>query len=143
MAHVRDISPTLKAYKAGQKVSVSKNFNADEFWDGISEWIILDSRLIERLQKLRDHLMCPIKITSGFRSSEKQKELTDRGFETAQLSTHLFGSAADIWTGKHTGEQLERAARLCGFTSVGLAPNWVHVDIRPGERSWVYSKRKS
>lgn len=139
------LSPTLMMIKSGSKIQLSKNFNSSEFEDGISDWILIDTRLVTLLQKLRDHLMCPITITSGYRSQEKQDQLKKQGYETAEgISPHIVGCAADLWTGKHTGEQLERAARLVGFKSVGRGASFIHVDIRNDkDYFWTYQTRKS
>lgn len=139
------LSPSLMKIKAGARLRLSKDFTSDEFEDGIADYVLIDKRLVQLLQKLRDHLICSITITSGFRSPEKQEQLRKQGYETAKgISTHEVGSAVDIWTGKHTGEQLERAARFVGFKSVGVGASFCHVDIREDkERRWLYSSRKS
>lgn len=138
------LSPTLMKCRKGEKFKLSKDFNSSEFEDGISDFVLIDKRLVDRLQKLRDHLICSITITSGYRSAAKQEQLKQQGYETASgVSTHEVGCAVDLTTGKHTGEQLERAARFVGFKAVGRGSTWIHVDIRDDkDRSWGYTARK-
>ncbi len=108
---------------------------------------IIDGELALKLQVLHDALLYPIHITSGFRCKAHQdqmrNELKEDGthkYETAVgQSTHEQGRAADIRTNKHTGIQLEEAARKAGFRSIGVASTWVHVDTRSDKtRSWNY-----
>lgn len=142
---IKHLNADLVAIPANVDVKLSKNFSSKEFGDGVSSWTLIDMRLVAKLQKLRDHLMCPIKVTSGYRSDVKQAALKAKGYETATgPSTHGYGCAVDISTrGRHTGEQLERAARLVGFKAVGVGTGWIHIDIRVDkERRWEYTVRK-
>lgn len=102
---------------------------------------LVDSMLAVGLERIREALGVPLIVTSGYRCRAYQDELTRRGYETAPRSKHLDGHAADVTSGKHTGAELERIARECGFESVGVGSNWIHVDTRPGFRRWFYSKR--
>lgn len=137
---IKYLSPTLMMFRAGEKQKLSKWFWSTEFDDGISEYTIIDSKLLELLDKLRERVGTPVQITSAYRSPEKQKELKNRGYKTAStISTHEVGCAVDLFTGEHTGEELEQIARLVGFKSVGVADNWIHVDIRMDkDRRWTY-----
>ena len=95
------------------------------------------------MQELRNELGAQIHVTSGFRCKGKQADLSAAGYETAQNSLHLLGMAADIRTGKHSGVEIESAARKVGFKAVGVAATWIHVDVRQDkERRWFYSKRR-
>jgi uncharacterized protein YcbK (DUF882 family) len=131
--------------KKGSRAKVGRYYESREFdcaCPTCTETLI-DTLLVERLDALREHLGCPVRITSGYRCASHQKWLTKHGFETAKLSRHLMGEAADVWTGKHPGKELERQARLAGFSAVGVAKVWIHVDLRDDKpnRRWEYAKR--
>lgn len=102
----------------------------------------IDSDLITKLEAIRT-LAGPIKINSGYRCPHHQDELRAAGYPTSTgPSTHSEGRAIDFMSedSRFSGASLEDFARSCGFTSVGVAPNWVHCDLRPGYRRWTYSK---
>lgn len=138
---IKYLSPELIIIPAGANIQLSKSFSSAEFEDITCSYVILHLDLIAKLQALREHLMAPIKITSGFRSSTKQAALKAAGYETAAgPSTHEYGCAADINAyGRFTGAQLETAARAVGFKAVGVAKTWIHVDLRADKvRRWEY-----
>lgn len=141
-SRIRYLSPTLITLPMGANVQLSKSFNSSEFEDITCAYLLVDLQLVTMLQRLRDHLMVPIKVTSGFRSFKKQEALRLQGYETAKgMSTHEVGCAADInCYGRFDGEAMEKAARAVGFKSVGVAKSWIHVDIRMDEefRQWRY-----
>lgn len=141
MSVIKYLSPELIIVPAGANVALSKSFSSAEFEDITCSFVIINMQLIQRLQLLRDHLMTPIKITSGFRSATKQAQLKAQGYETAEgPSTHEYGCAADLNAyGRFSGRELETAARAVGFKAVGVAKTWIHVDLRADkDRRWEY-----
>ena len=123
---------------------VGKHFKLHEFEcsDCVCQTQLISLELVERLDKLRDLLGQPIYINSGYRCQRKQDLLKAKGYETAPInSPHTLGCAADIRSDNRTGVQIEAFARQAGFTCVGVARWWVHVDIRMGEKRWAYTKR--
>lgn len=122
---------------------ISDHFTVKEFLCkcGACSTCIIDSDLVKRLESLRVLIGAPIRINSGYRCQAYQDALRLQGYETSQgPSTHTLGQAADIEC-QHLpliGVELEALARQAGFTSVGVAPIWVHVDLRPGYRRWSY-----
>ncbi len=98
--------------------------------------------LIDKLQKLRDFTKFPLTITSGHRCAFHQKELRDKGYETAAgPSSHESGLAADIVCGAFDGRLLAELAERSGFENIGVGKRMIHVDVRPnGPRRWVYTK---
>lgn len=134
----------VQKYPKGSQIWVSKHFQAREFDCPCKACLetLLDSDLVEGLERMRERLGCPVKITSGYRCAAHQLELSAQGYETAKNSQHLAGKAADVWTGKHTGHLLEICARSSGFKAVGVASAWVHVDLRADRvRLWYYTRR--
>lgn len=103
---------------------------------------LVSEELLLKLQVIRDILKSPIKINSGYRCEEHQKELEALGYETAPYSQHLRGCAADIQSIPYPGVYLERVAKQAGFRAIGVGQSWIHVDTRKDkDRQWEYKKR--
>ena len=96
-----------------------------------AELLELQRNLVDRLDAIVDeeHL-----------SFAHQLAIKDSGIQTAVgISTHELAEAVDIRTGKHTGEELAEVARKCGIKALGIAPTWLHLDLRSDkEREWRY-----
>lgn len=143
----------LLRFPKGSKVRVGKYFVASDFDCPCGrqdcQETLIELRLIELLDATRDILGVPLYVRrgDGCRCQWYEDELERRGYATAKgRSQHVQDpednepcKAADISTGKHSGEQIEDAARQAGFMAVGVAKTWAHVDTRGGrERRWVY-----
>lgn len=92
-----------------------------------------DILLIQKLDKLREELGCPINVLSGYRCSEH-----NRAIGGVSNSQHVYGKAADI-----TSNDLDRLYKLClkHFKAVGDGRDrgFIHVDLRDDrEYRWVY-----
>ena len=77
-------------------LQVTKNFNMSEmeFYDVVPPQLVANAtELLQNLQILRDACGKSIKIISGYRSPERNKEVGG-----ATMSQHMFGNAADIQT---------------------------------------------
>lgn len=137
---------TLSVLPKGRSYQLSSNFESTEFdcpcinRECVFTYIDLD--LITKLQSLRDIVRVPLFINSGFRCTKHQLDLKERGHQTASLvSSHEHGMAADIFTIKHTGLELEEMARDLGFKAVGVGESWIHVDLRRDKhRRWEYHR---
>ena len=96
-----------------------------------------------RMQELRDACGFALPISSGFRCSTHNKSKAVGG---APDSRHLYGDAADISTASMTSLQklqLINHATQLGFTGIGLAPGFIHVDTRQGPVTlWFYPQGK-
>lgn len=128
-------------FQKGDDQFVARSFRAREFDCPCSECkeTLIDALLLSRLQVLRDRLGSSIQIHSGYRCSGHQAALAASGYPTVSgLSQHELGRAADLSCGGKSGDELNLAARMAGFSCVGVAATWIHVDIREGERSWKY-----
>ena len=112
-------------YNIPEDLKLSKNFAINEFAcnDGSKE-ITIDYELIDLLQKLRDILGKPIKVTSGYRTVTYNKKCG--GIPT---SLHLQGKAADIKVTGMTPIALAKAADKMGFRGIGVYPTFTHVDV--------------
>lgn len=127
-------------YKKDTNTQLSTHFNSSEFTCPCQDCKItlIDKDLVSHLEAMRTLLGSKLHITSGYRCQGYQDQLTLRGYETAKNSQHVLGRAADITDGVTPGMELEDMARRAGFESVGVGKAWVHVDLRPGYRRWVY-----
>ena len=100
----------------------------------------MDPDFMERLQMLRLRCAFPFTITSGFRCEAYNQA---RGY----TQTHATGKAADIAT--QTGYRrfmLITEARAFGFTGIGVASGFTHLDTLtpeegPRPSSWHYPER--
>tara|TARA_R100001377_G_C3184675_1_gene108070 strand:+ start:576 stop:929 length:354 start_codon:yes stop_codon:yes gene_type:complete len=87
----------------------------------------MSEQFIKKLDHLRQVCGFPFHITSGYRdpeghSIEKAKKIP---------GTHSMGIAADIAvTGGSQRMQIVRHAAALGFTGIGVARGFIHVDIR-------------
>ena len=118
----------------------------------------LNIRAVDFLQSFRDRLGVPIIVNSmkhprrGYRSAEENREIYKafrqqtgdmREFvpDDNRTSFHTAGVAFDISVpGVSPGDVLS-AARDFGWIGLGLYPNFVHVDLRDGQRAfWVVGK---
>jgi len=92
---------------------------------------------LEMLQRMRTIAGISFRINSGFRTAAH-----NRAINGASNSAHLRGVAADIHcTTSRNRSILVRAAIQAGFSRIGIAPTFVHVDCDntlPGNIIWLY-----
>lgn len=94
----------------------------------------INPRLLELLDRIRDWVKFPMKVTSGFRCPEHNKAVGG-----VANSYHLSGEAADI--SAPTGSDkfaLINAALGVGITGIGIKSDMLHFDIRPIPAIWTY-----
>tara|TARA_R110002074_G_scaffold91272_4_gene199700 strand:+ start:13544 stop:13894 length:351 start_codon:yes stop_codon:yes gene_type:complete len=103
-----------------------KYFNREEFDCQETGENKISDEFIHKLDKLRESCGFSFTITSGYRSSKHSIEQ-----RKAKAGTHAQGIAADIKVsgGAQRMKIVEEALAL-GFTGVGVAKTFVHVDIR-------------
>ena len=96
---------------------------------------LMDRHFLSALDALREQCGFPFTITSGFRSRFHSKEK-----DKLVGGTHTEGIASDIRI-SNGGERyriVNEAVRM-GFTGIGVANTFVHVDMREGPAvMWVY-----
>lgn len=135
----------VRKYPKRSRERLGRHFLACEFdcpCPNCTETLI-DPELVAGLERLRDDLGVPIRITSGYRCPAHQAELASfPRFQTAKVSKHPEGKAADLQARGFTGPELEERARAVGFEAVGVGGTWIHVDTRRGKvRRWAYRGR--
>ena len=99
----------------------------------------VDMRLVEALQKLLDLAGVPIRVVSGYRCPEHNREVGG-----AKNSYHLQGKAADIVIeGLDVYRMALLAEQIDEFRSGGLGiypdtnPPFIHVDVREARARWA------
>lgn len=114
-----------------------KFFKREEFDCQVSGTNNMEQEFLEKLDELRGWCGFPFVITSGYRHPtmhpiEKKK---------AVPGTHAQGIAADISiTNAADRLKLVQAALELGFTGIGIASDFVHVDTRGTTPvMWTYS----
>jgi zinc D-Ala-D-Ala carboxypeptidase len=101
---------------------------------GIDE---MDGSLLAKLDSAREVAGIPFVISSAVRCQAHNADING-----AKRSAHLTGHAVDIscvsdmdrWT-------IVQAAVLCGFTRIGIASGFIHLDTAPylnKNRIWMY-----
>lgn len=120
----------VKTYKKNASVKLSENFRLSEFQckgKGCCSATLLDDRLVELLQKLRDRLGTAINVNSGYRC---RKHNSDVGGVSA--SNHVKGKAADIIVPGVEPAEVAKAAESVGFKGIILytKKSFVHVAVR-------------
>jgi|TARA_R100001163_G_C5052782_1_gene189387 zinc D-Ala-D-Ala carboxypeptidase len=113
---------------------MAKYFTEEEFacqYTGNNE---ISPKLIERLDELREACGFPFIITSGYRDKTHPIEA-----KKTKAGTHAQGIAADIKVnnGLQRFKIVEEAIKL-GFTGIGVARSFVHVDIRNPDDTTPY-----
>ena len=104
-----------------------KHFKREEFDCEVSGTNNMEIEFLEKLDELRAWCGFPFIITSGYRHPtlhpiEKRKDVP---------GTHAQGIAADIKiTNAADRLKLVHAALLLGFTGIGVADDFIHVDTR-------------
>ena len=98
-----------------------EEFNCQE--TGENEMV---EEFIHKLDELREACGFPFKITSGYRSPNHSIEK-----RKSKPGTHARGIACDIYVsgGSQRHTIIKEAMRL-GFTGIGVAKTFIHVDIR-------------
>jgi len=119
-------------YNIPENMKLSRSFTISEFaCNDDSKEIIVDYELVSLLQKMRDTLGKPIKITSGYRTAVYNKSCG--GIST---SHHLTGKAADIKVTGISPLDLAHVADKTGFKGIGVYPTFTHVDVGPQKLYW-------
>lgn len=120
----------VKTYKKGAAVKLTENFRLAEFHckgKNCCSSTLVDEKLTELLQKLRDKLGTAININSGYRCRRHNAAV---GGDAA--SNHVKGKAADIIVPGVAPEEVAKAAESVGFKGIILytKKKFVHVAVR-------------
>ena len=112
-----------------------KNFSRDEFTCSHTGKNEIIDEFVDKLDELRERCDFPFVITSGYRDVTHPVEA-----KKAVGGSHTLGIAADIscTCPKKRATIIKHAIEM-GFTGLGVAYNFVHVDVRNGGLIvWTY-----
>lgn len=130
---------SVVTYQRGDTTALSKNFTRDEFecQCGKCTAQMIDTELVDKLQRIRDVLGVPLKITSGYRCIPHNAAV-----KGSSGSKHRYGMAADWRTANRSINPVALgiiAAQY--FKAVGIY--WydgcaiVHTDTRDAKATWL------
>ena len=132
---------SIKTYQENNRVQLTKNFNSYEFRCGLGSpcacsTILIDDKLVEFLQKIRDHFNAPLTITSAYRCPSYNSRIGG-----ATGSYHTKGQAADIVVQGHSPREVAQYAESIGILGIGLYETskdgyFVHIDTRTYKSFW-------
>ena len=131
--------------KKGSVEYLSKNFQYREFdckGKGCCSSTLIDEKLVEYLQKIREHFGKPITITSAYRC-----ETHNRNVGGATKSRHSQGSAADIVVQGVSSREVAKYAESIGILGIGLYETsadgyFTHIDTRTTKAFWYGQKEE-
>lgn len=116
-----------------------KHFNIKEFDspDLKGSGALMDETFLSMLDEARNEANIPFKINSGYRTIEHNKKVGG-----VKSSSHLKGLACDISCFDSRSRFIILSSLLnAGFTRVGIAKSFIHVDCdidKPKMVSWLY-----
>lgn len=132
---------SIVTFTAGDKTHLTKDFTRAEFACpcGCTAQMV-DQDLADKLQRIRDALGVPLKVTSGYRCV---KHNADPKVGGSRSSKHLYGFAADWRTLNRTVNPVALGiiAQAVGFGGIGIywhpKAAMCHADTRAGKATWL------
>ena len=126
-------------FEKGRSDKISKNFQYKEFdchGQGCCSTTIIDEKLVEYVQRIRDHFGKPVTITSSYRC-----EVHNRRVGGATKSYHMRGQAADIVVQGVSSREVAKYAESIGILGIGLYETskdgyFTHIDTRTTKSFW-------
>ena len=134
----------INTYKKANRTPLSANFKSNEFackGKGCCSTVLVDERLVEFCQKIRDHFGAAVTINSGYRCQKHNKAVGG-----ASGSYHAKGQAADIVVKGVKSAEVAKYAERIGILGIGLYEgsdgNFVHIDTRTSKSFWYGHKQE-
>lgn len=130
-------------FTKGQSVKVSDHFKSTEFdchGNGCCSQTIVNEKLIEYLEQIRNHFNAPVTITSAYRCPTHNARIGG-----AVGSRHSKGDAADIQVKGVAPRDVAKYAESIGIKGIGLYETssdgyFVHIDTREKKSFWYGQK---
>ena len=131
---------SVKTYTKGSGIELSANFTSNEFdchGSSCCSTTLIDDKLVEYLQKIRDHFGKKITITSGYRCPTRNGQVASSGTK----SMHCQGKAADFVVEGVAPAEVAKYAESIGILGIGLYEtdadgHFVHIDTRDRKAFW-------
>ena len=115
---------------------LTKNFNLNEFvcHCGCGQNHI-NRVLVNKLQTIRNRVGCSLTVTSGVRCQSHNDKIGG-----SSTSSHVDGYAVDLKCESGLFRQILLTELTKVFVRIGIAKNFVHIDIDPGKDPsvWLY-----
>lgn len=124
----------IKTYKKGDNQKIDTNFRAREFdcqGSGCCSVTPIDDKLVEYLQKIRDHFGKPVYVTA-YRCKKHNAKVAN----AAPNSYHIYGQAADFHIDGVAPAEIAKYAESIGVKGIGLYDTFVHIDTRKSKSFW-------
>lgn len=126
-------------FEKGRSDKIAKNFQYKEFdchGSGCCSITIIDEKLVEYIQQIRDHFGKPVTITSPYRCEVHNKRVGG-----ATKSYHMQGRAADIVVQGVSSREVAKYAESIGILGIGLYETskdgyFTHIDTRTTKSFW-------
>lgn len=127
--------------KRDGNVQLSKNFKVSELdckcKDSTCDEVLIDTRLVEILQQIRDHFGVSVHVNSGYRC-----ESHNAAVGGSKTSHHMRGMAADIRVKGVAPAEVAKYAESIGVKRIGLYEgdaegNFVHIGSDERKRFWL------
>ena len=91
----------------------------------------VDTKLVNKLEKLRMLVNAPVTLTCGYRCPSHNTTVGG-----VSGSEHMEGTAADIIIGSLSPANVAKLAEKVSFNGIGTYPTFTHVDIRKKKARW-------
>ena len=135
----------VKSYKKGTAIQLSTNFKSTEFdchGKTCCSITLIDEKLVEYLQNIRNHFNKPVNVSSAYRCASHNKNVGG-----ATGSRHTKGQAADIYINGIKPAEIAKYAESIGILGIGLYEtdadgHFVHVDTRTTKSFWYGQKQE-
>lgn len=129
----------IKTYKRGDSTKLSENFRASEFdcpGTGCCTETPIDEKLVDCLQKIRDHFGKPIVILA-YRCPTHNARTPN----ASPTSRHCMGMAADFHIDGVPCIEIAKFAESIGVKGIGLYDtdkdgHFIHIDTRENKSFW-------
>ena len=130
---------SVKSYVKGVSTQLSTNFRSVEFdchGKDCCKSTLIDEKLVELLQNIRDNFNGPVYVSSAFRC-----ETHNANVGGATKSYHTRGQAADIYMDGIKPAEIAKYAESIGILGIGLYEtnadgHFVHIDTRATKAFW-------
>lgn len=128
---------SIKTYKRGENRRLSANFHLKEFECkcGKCPETLVDLDHVRKLQKLREDLNSPIRITSAYRCESHNSAVGG-----SSKSRHKEGDATDIQVDDMDPSEVQDACEH--FDGLGRYDTFTHIDSRGYKARWDNRTRK-